>query len=206
MHPSFFLPASQLSAFPQNDEKCNSSKKNNSWKSVTRTRIFLYSPWVNIILWIEWKMSKIYCHYFFFFFFLFLIWQETQKDQEWKEMRPTLYLLRREEKPSVGLALLQEGELPPPPFPNQEGKETLLQASTGFPEHRIKNELSNIFSYPNTQAFRCGESVQKFKHSPEIQDISCCVILDVTLAKRILYFGRNTSFLFFSRSNHVTSS
>lgn len=73
-------------------------------------------------------------------------------------MRPTLYLLRREEKPSVGLALLQEGELPPPPFPNQ--------ASTGFPEHSMKNELSNIFSYPNTQAFRCGKSgstVWKFK-------------------------------------------
>lgn len=101
-----------------------------------------------------------------FCFFFFLIWQETQKDQEWKEMRPTLYLLRREEKPSVGLALLQKGELPPPPFPNQEGKETSLQTSTGFPEHSIKNELSNIFSYPNTQAFRCGKSgstVRKFK-------------------------------------------
>lgn len=91
MHPSFFLPASQLSAFPQSDEKCNSSKKNNSWKSVTRTRIvvqiFLYSLWVNIILWIEWKMSKIYCHYFAFFF-SFLSGRRHKKTRSEKRWDP----------------------------------------------------------------------------------------------------------------------
>lgn len=57
------FPSSQLSVFLQSNEKCKSSMKNNSRKSVTRKcivlqifLIFLPGPWVNIILWIEWKL------------------------------------------------------------------------------------------------------------------------------------------------------
>lgn len=51
-------------------------------------------------------------------------------------------------------------------FSYQEAKNISLRTSTSFPEHSKWNELTDIFSYPNTQAFGCGESsstVQKFK-------------------------------------------
>lgn len=200
MQPSFSLASSRLSTFPLSDEKFKTRKKKTSRKSVTRKcivlqmfLIFLPSPWVNIILWIEWKMSQIYSLYLTSFFFFFFLsgrgHKKTRREKRWH--LPCTFSEGRRNQHWDWFSCRKEGCILLL-FPTKRQRTSCYRFPQVFQSRVDKMSLPIFSPIQILRDFGCGKSastVQKFK-------AWLALWFWMWVLPKNMYFGKDTSLLF----------